>query len=84
VLVERVIRILEIGVAKHEQEDQQTLIRPGSDEGILLPGPVAEIFEVADGRPEPSAGFLVRTLRVSQRKRLQEINGWLVIPERPQ
>ena len=83
-IVEGVVGVFQIGAVQHHQNDEQPLVRFRADERILLPGPLPQLFEVFDIRPEAAAGLLMRALVVPQDERLHEIDGRLVIAERRQ
>src|SRR5262245_21219639 len=82
VLVQRVVGVLEIRAVEHQQDDQQSLVWPLSDKGVLLPRPFALTDERRQVQAEAASAFDMDTRFVAHRERLEVVDGRLVIAER--
>src|SRR6266849_1224821 len=58
-LVQRIVLVLEIRAVEHHQDDEQAFVRRRADEWVLIPGPLAAIFERRVMQAESSAGLRV-------------------------
>src|SRR5258706_5517648 len=67
-VVQRVVRVLEVEAVEHEQDREQTLVRPHPDERVHLPRPLAAASQRRLVQAETSAGLDARARCVAHRE----------------
>src|ERR1041385_2208127 len=68
VLVQGVVRVLQIGAVEQQQDDEQPLIRPLADERVLLPRPLPAVLQRGQIETEAAALNQMRARSIAQRE----------------
>src|SRR4029453_8616271 len=83
-LVQRVVRVLQVGFVQDHHQDPESVVRPGPDKRIAKPGPFAHIFQDRVLRAKPSLRLYAWRGPPAEGPPGQVVHRWLVISDRRQ